>query len=59
MQCPAWVRGYKCIGLYLPQKQSYLESVHHNVDTKFSCCAEYVVISCMEEGKKNIDKSTA
>jgi hypothetical protein len=58
MQWHAWGRGYERIELYLPQEQLYLESVHHNIDTKFSCCTEYVVISCMEVGKKNINKST-
>jgi len=59
MQCHAWVREYERLELYLPQEQLYLENVHHNVDTKFSCCAEYVVISCMKVGKNDINKSAA
>jgi hypothetical protein len=53
--CPI-IYGYKRIRLNLPQWHLYLECVHHNVDSKLSCCAEYVAISCMQVGKKNINK---
>jgi len=35
----------------------YHECVHHAVDAKFSCCAEFVAISCMKVGKGNKNKS--